>query len=367
MSKTVAFFIKQFTERGGEKAVLFYAIYNETILKNESIIITLSEQGCKKYSVKYIQTSRKEFEERFRIFEIDHINDMKNLILKYKLDFFYTLSHGGSKEFHQFHKKLIWGKCQTIYHAMFGPVSRQNSDIRCVVGAHLNYAWGKNLPVLPHIVIPHNYSGNLREKLSIPKNAFVFGRHGGIKTFDIEFVKESIIEIINKRYDCYFIFLNTPKFYDHERIIHLPMSTDIKDVSKFINTCDAMIHARKVGETFGMACAEFSAANKPVITCLCGDLEHIKILGESAIIYKNKDQLKKIFLTISRKEISKRSWNKYKDYYPEKVMKKFNNICLKKTQISFFGFLLIYFCDIRAEFLYVLRKIKNYLFKRIFS
>lgn len=34
----------------------------------------------------------------------------------------------------------------------------------------------------------------------------------------------------------------------------------------FIRTCDAMLHARMSGETFGLAIAEFSAHNRPVLT-----------------------------------------------------------------------------------------------------
>ena len=34
----------------------------------------------------------------------------------------------------------------------------------------------------------------------------------------------------------------------------------------FYRTCDAMLHARRDGETFGLAVAEFSVRNKPVIT-----------------------------------------------------------------------------------------------------
>ena len=31
--------------------------------------------------------------------------------------------------------------------------------------------------------------------------------------------------------------------------------------------------------------------NKPIITCKCGEIEHINILGDRAIIYNNKEEL----------------------------------------------------------------------------
>ena len=84
-----------------------------------------------------------------------------------------------------------------------------------------------------------------------------------------------------------------------------------------------MIHARGMGETFGLSIAEFSIKNKPVITCNCGDLEHIKILGDKAIIYNSKEQLLQIFKSIRTTIQSRKDWNAYKLYNPEFVMNLF--------------------------------------------
>lgn len=359
MQKKIGFFIKQFTERGGEKAVFYYALYNQEILKNKSIIITLSQKGCKNYNLEYLEISKNKFNNKFLLVEINHIKDMKEIIANYKLDTFYTLSHGGSREFHEFGNKKIWGNCFTVYHSMFGPVSRQNSNLRCVVGNHLNIAWGKNLPVLPHIVLPHVAQSDLRKILSIPKDAFVFGRHGGFNTFDIPFVKNTVIDLLKKRSDCYFVFLNTSFFYKHKRIIYLPVTTDTKKISQFIDTCDVMLHAREVGETFGMACAEFSAANKPVITCLCGDQEHIKILGKSALLYKNKEELMDIMMSIKKEDILNKNWNKYQEFSPQNVMNRFEEICLSNRKYNLVQKTIIGLKDIKAELIFFLKKLKR--------
>ena len=39
----------------------------------------------------------------------------------------------------------------------------------------------------------------MRSELNIPDEAIVFGRYGGVETFDIKFVYNSIKEILNKR------------------------------------------------------------------------------------------------------------------------------------------------------------------------
>jgi hypothetical protein len=117
--------------------------------------------------------------------------------------------------------------------------------------------------------------------------------------------------------------MNTNKFYEHSRIIYLDYNLDLIYKVKFINTCDAMIHSRAMGETFGLSIAEFSFKNKPIITCPCGDLEHIKILGDKAIQYTTKEQLLDIFKNIKQIINSRTDWNAYQLYSPEYVMNLF--------------------------------------------
>src|SRR5690606_2780639 len=122
--------------------------------------------------------------------------------------------------------------------------------------------------------------------LAIPKDAIVFGRHGGDTTFDIPFAKQVVKKLARERSDVYFVFLGTKSFVfrhlfrPYKNVIFLPTTTEEIYKSKFINTCDAYLHARKQGESFGIATGEFSVKNKPVITW-SGSKErsHIDILG----------------------------------------------------------------------------------------
>ena len=60
-----------------------------------------------------------------------------------------------------------------------------------------------------------------------------------------------------------------------------------------------MIHARLEGETFGLAIAEFSVANKPVITySKSKDKEHLRILKNSCIKYGDENDLMCILKSI---------------------------------------------------------------------
>jgi hypothetical protein len=170
--------------------------------------------------------------------------------------------------------------------------------------------------------------GNLRKELSIPENAIVFGRHGGVETFDISFVKKIVRKKIRYRRNIYFLFMYTNKFIDHPQVIHLDGNQDLEYKVKFINTCDAMLHARKVGETFGLAVAEFSLRNKPVITFGGSQKEsaHLHMLGDKSLKYYRKQDLSNLIDSF-RPEPNK-DWNAYRDYNPENVMNIFKNVFL---------------------------------------
>ena len=326
--KTVAFIVKHFTERGTELSTYNYAKYNEKILGNKSIIIALNKSS-EKNKKEFINTTRELFSKNFKIIDIRNIEEMKEIINNEKISHAYIQSHGFYRDIFKLNKKNIWGKCQTIYHYVFGPMARQGSDVRCVIGDDLNKRFCKKIPVLPYIVNKHKNYGDLRKELNIDPNTTVFGRHGGLETFDLKFVKNSIEEVLDKRKDIVFLFLNTKKFTTHERIIYLKKTISLREKSLFIDTCDYMLHARKDGETFGLAVAEFSVANKPIITYANSkDKEHLRILNNMSVVYKNKKELINILMKSKREYLNNKNFNCYEKYSPEKVMKIFNDICL---------------------------------------
>ena len=316
----IGFFVRHFTEMGTEVAVYDYAKYNEEILNNKSYIIcfTPETQGSM-HGWPTTRVSYDKFNKRFKIIEIQHIGEMTNIIKEFNLSFFYTLTHGG-EDVYQFNNKDIWGNCKTIKHCVYS-TSLPEGDFHFSISNTLNKYFNTSVQVIPHIVNLPLINENLRNELQIPQESFVFGRHGGFYSFNIDYVNEIIIEYLNLNENCYFLLLNTSKFYEHPRIIYLDLNTDEVYKSKFINTCDVMIHAQKDGETFGLAVAEFSSKNKPVITCNCGHFrEHIDILGDKGIIYHSKEELRDIFMNIETIIKKKSDWNAYKFYSPENVM-----------------------------------------------
>jgi hypothetical protein len=254
---------------------------------------------------------------------------MKNIINEYNINFFYTLTHGGS-DVYQFENKNIWSKCKTIKHCVFD-TSCPESDFYISIGEFLNHKHNTNYSIIPHMIDLPDCNENLRSELQIPEDAIVLGRYGSHDQFNIPFVIETIKDFLNTNTNTYFLFMSTNKFYEHPQIIYLDKNTDLIYKTKFINTCDAMIHAREMGETFGLSIGEFSSKNKPIITSPRGyDLEHIKILGDKAIQYSSKEELMNIFTNIKEIIATRTDWNAHKDYTPENVMKLFNDLIFNK-------------------------------------
>lgn len=325
----IGFFIRHFTERGTEIAAYDYAKYNEDILNNKSYIICFTEFAQKQMGFPLDRASYDKFKSRFEIIEINDIPDMQNVINNYKLDIFYTLTHGCA-DIYKFSDNAIWGTCKTIKHCVFD-TRVPEGDINLSISSHLNHRFHTNAPVLPHIVDLHKSSENLRCELNIPIDATVLGRYGGYDQFDLSIAHDAIKQFLlnDENNNVYFLFMNTDIFYVHPRIIYLEKSIDLLFKTKFINTCDAMIHARREGETFGLSVAEFSIRNKPIITCPCGDLEHILILKDKAILYNNTIELIAIFSNIRQIISRHEDWNCYREYAPDSVMNQFNKLITK--------------------------------------
>jgi hypothetical protein len=172
--------------------------------------------------------------------------------------------------------------------------------------------------------------GDLRGELGIPPAATVFGRHGGRETFDLQMAKEAIRDALDRRDDLWFLFMNTDSFLTHNRVVYLPGVSDLQEKARFIATCDAMVHAREQGETFGIAIGEFSAMNKPVLTWTGSpDRCHLAILGDTALTYTTKGDLLNILSSFDRTESSKKNWDRYRNAYaPKPVMEKFQEVFL---------------------------------------
>lgn len=310
----------QLSIRGTEVAMYDYANYNETILGNESIIIT-KHPDVWKYSD---PLAILKFQNRFKVCFYKTNDEFQNIIKENNVDIFYAQKVGVIDD-------IISKSCKSVIHAVFQH-EQPHGDVYAYISKWLSDVYGGRHPYVPYMVDLPNVEGDMREELNIPKEAIVFGRHGGYETFDIPFVKQAIKKYATKYKNVYFLFLNTERFTESDisNVIYLPQISDLERKVKFINTCTAMIHARLAGESFGLAIAEFSIKNKPVITCrFVRDTAHLSMLGDKAMMYSNEIELVNHFNMIDLIIKKNNDWNKYIEFTPAKVMDKFNKIFLQ--------------------------------------
>lgn len=346
----IAFRILDASLRGTEVAIYDYAQANEEILGNISIII-VNNQGINNTLVLH------KFRSRFIVYFYNTIEDIEKILKNNNCKVLYTIGYGRRSVNNP--TLSINNIYKTALHCVF-TLDDPHANTYIPISKYLLNRYPKNDNSINQFVdnfVPHMINGpthdefekyhnlglSFRKSLNIPNDALVFGRHGGIETFNLPFVKELIRELIDYE-ECqnhYYIFVNTEIFIIHPRIIFLDPIVNFKDKYMLIFGCDAMIHARMNGETFGIACGEFSVCNKPVITYNgyeFGDFydrAHLEILGNRCITYNSKDELRNVLLNFEeiKKEKEKvlninnfsdikniNVWDAYSEYYNKEVV-----------------------------------------------
>jgi len=311
----IAFHSNHLSISGSEVALFDYAFYNQTLLGNESVIIAknnaIDDNGV-------VDKFNKNFK---TVIRYNNFSEVEKLLDENNVDIFYAIKSGE-------YDGIISRGRKTVIHAVFKafqPHGKVYAYISEWLSKQMNFGLS---PWVPHMIDLPEESENLREQLNIPSDAIVFGRYGSYDTFDISFVHNVIKNILDFRKDVYFLFANTRQFYNHKNIIYLNTIADMHDKVKFINTCDALLHARLRGETFGLTCGEFSVKNKPVFTYgLSPEKNHIEILKDKAIIYNSESEL---FKKINKFEpLPDKNWDMYfEKFNPSAVMQKFKTVFL---------------------------------------
>ena len=315
----VIFHENQLSYRGTSNALYDYAYFNQEILNNESII--LHDRNNKNNLDAAIERFKKEFE----VISYNHISELERIVDQTKTSLFYAIKAGKRDG-------IEVSNCKTVIHTVFKNYD-PHGDVYAYVSKWLTEEMtGGKSPYVPHMIHVEKSNENLRKELNIPEDAIVFGRHGGATTFDIKFIKRVVKKIALKRKDVYFLFLGTDKFVfkniftPFKNVIFLSTSIDRNYISRFINTCDAYLHARKQGESFGIAIGEFSVKNKPIFTwAKSGENSHLDILGDKAILYENQKDAYQLINDF--KPNNSINWDAYSENFsPEKVMEKFKKV-----------------------------------------
>jgi glycosyltransferase involved in cell wall biosynthesis len=186
---------------------------------------------------------------------------------------------------------------------------------------------GGEIPFVPHIVQLPDTTENYRSAFKIRDDQIVIGRIGGYFTFDIPFVKEYIKRLVTDNDAFIFLFAGTEPFISHPNVRFINEFHNPLKKAKFINTCDAMLHARDRGESFGLSIAEFLSLNKPVLAWNGGhDLNHLDMLKDSGLLYNDANDLNYLLHNLPD---FKEDWTKrVEQYKPIPVMNKFKEVFL---------------------------------------
>ena len=335
LGEPIAFWTNQVCERGTEVALFDYADFAERCLGMTSWILLPFPpifEGC-----------AAKFKRRFgeRVVELRSFASAVAFMSTRRISQLYVIKEG--TRFVPDVEKEVPPPMRALVHCVFH-ADHPHGDVYAKISPCVRGVAG--VPVVPHIVRRGERDGpDLRRELGIPPGATVIGRHGGFDTFDVDFAARAVIDVARRRCDrsFYFLFMNTlPVGEPMPNILHLERSSDTEYIGRFIRTCDAMLHARHGGETFGLAIAEFSSHGRPVFTSRVHDDDgtgsfHLDTLGSGegaekrrALFYSSYDDLVALLMGFDRDAYPPNEglWNAYRDYEPAKVMEVFERVFL---------------------------------------
>lgn len=304
----IAFHSNQLGIRGTEVSLYDYAIGNRDILGNESIIISDAKADL---------TTLDKFKAQFPVYLYNDFSEVEKFIEQEKIDAFYIQKAG-------FNDGKLVKNAKNLVHVVFKH-NEPHGEVYAYISEWLSQEMSNGqFNFVPYMISLPDHDLNYKSALGL-ENKLVFGWYGG-DNFEIPFARQAVIDIAKKRNDVVFLFMNSTPFANEPNIYFINGTYDLDEKVAFINTCDAMVHARERGETFGLAIAEFSSKGKPVITYgNSPERNHNMVLGDKGYYYSNYDELYNI---LDNFIIPPWDCNCYKEFTPEKVMNKFKEVFL---------------------------------------
>ena len=185
-------------------------------------------------------------------------------------------------------------------------------------------------PAVPHIVDPPSPRGDLRAEFGVPREAVVIGRHGAPSELNVPFVAAAFEAALAARRDLWVMLLNTEPLLRHERVIHVPRAPDRQRVADFVASCDVGLNARRGGEAFGLAIAEFLAQDRPVLIWEGGrDRHHLALVDDPAFRFRTREDLTRALVGFTPREGRGRWRARVERFSPDAVMRDFARVFLE--------------------------------------
>lgn len=324
--KKVLFQTHAINFRGVTNSIMKFAQFNEELLGNESAIaynpnFMLSQESKETSNAPYVINLLKQ---RYNVIEYSSNEELNQIAGKFDMCYSQVAGH---KEDLSIKSTKHGVHCVFQYNEPYGDVYAYIS--KWLAGVFSNDK--VQFPYCPFVIDlpkPNENGGKaFRRKYGISDNQFVYGRIGGWWTFDYEPTKMAIFEIVNSNPDIVFLLASTQPFYEHPQIKYIEPFFDEQEKSNYISACDAMIHARVLGESFGLSIAEFLFHNKPVLAWEGGfDRNHAVTLGPHGLLYSEYSAKQSMLNLPYRTPMDYSSL--VAEFTPEKSMKKFEEVFL---------------------------------------
>ncbi len=302
-------------ERGVAVALYDYAFHARALLGVEPVILHDASAG-----VDADQASR--FAASFALRAYDNAAERAAAIEEARIDVAYALKVRRPR-----YPSSPCGR--TVVHEVFGFFDPHADAYAYVSPWMAQAATAGRYPAVPHIVDPPAPRGTLRAEFGVPANAVVIGRHGGPDQLDVPFVASALAAALDARPDLWVMLLNTNPLLRHERVVHVPRAPDRQRVADFVASCDAGLNARRGGEAFGLAIAEYLAQDKPVFVWEGGrDRHHLALVDNPAFRFRYATDLTRALVAFEPRPGAGRWRARVEGFTPEAVMDKFAEVFL---------------------------------------
>lgn len=132
---------------------------------------------------------------------------------------------------------------------------------------------------------------------NLPAGSKVITRVGGKDQFSDVAAKNAVRKLLSRREDLWFVMVNTEKFIEHPRVVHIQELGSLQIANLYRNSHVAL-NGRRMGESFGYSIIEPLVLGTPVIAPHWSrnpfmDKNHIEILSGSGLLYTSTSNLVK--------------------------------------------------------------------------
>jgi len=342
------------SERGTSTSVLEYA---RALQDHAGIDISLAFRSSESHNARIVDLWRSEFQ----TLEYRDMHDLERQASRFGADFLYAQKSGRVNS-------TYLGGVRLLVHAVFqeyephgdsyayisdwlAQAVQKNLKLRMRYeiglsrnGSSLSKIRQRNLPspppfptpvdfrkfkAVPYIVRKLSAQSDFRLPLGIPQDAFVLGSLSGSTQFDIPFVRDWIPKYLSMSSQHYFLCPNIMPFLDHPRAIFLPKILEEQAKADYLMCLDAMIHARQMGESFGMALCEALSVGKPVLSWNGGhDQNHVQILRDTNWLYQNQSDLERAVIELrdNNADYVPEAQSLVEQYTPTRVVQRFRDV-----------------------------------------